>query len=61
MRLVPPPRTGRWLVWKVSHYPAGGEWLAGRYRARWAARIVAWGLNRQRWTAMHHFEVRPRR
>lgn len=59
MRLIPPPRIGRWRVWKISHYPDGGRWLVGRYRARFVARLIAWSLNRQRVTPMHHFEAHP--
>lgn len=59
MRLIPAPKVGRWRVWKVSDYPTGGRQLVGRYRLRTSARIVAWSLNRQRITPMHHFEARP--
>jgi hypothetical protein len=46
LRIIPPPSgSGRWQVWAVSRYPAGGERLVGRYRARWVARRIAAHLN----------------
>lgn len=46
IRFIPPPRVGRWQVWRLSSYPAGGETLMGRYRLALSARLVAWAANR---------------
>lgn len=59
MRIIPPPKVGRWQVWWVSHYPSGEERPIGRYRLRCVARLIASSLNRQRTSPMWHYEARP--
>ncbi|MEU8334712.1 hypothetical protein [Micromonospora tulbaghiae] len=59
LRIIPPPRgEGRWQVWAVSRYPAGGEYRVGRYRARWVARRIAAHLNDGPDGAVRRFEAR---
>jgi hypothetical protein len=59
VRLIPPPRgAGRWQVWAVSRYPAGGEQLVGRYRARWVAGRIATYYDRSLAGARDRYEVR---
>ncbi|MEU0078422.1 hypothetical protein ABZY58_11045 [Micromonospora tulbaghiae] len=62
LRIIPPPSgDGRWQVWAVSRYPAGGEYRVGRYRARWVARRIAAHLNDGPDGAVRRFEIRRTR
>lgn len=58
VRLVPPPKVGRWQVWHLSSYSAGGETLMGRYRLALSARLVAWGSTRSSMNPAHRYEAR---
>lgn len=58
MRLIPAPRVGRWHLWAVSLYPAGGERMIGRYRLRLTATILARALPRSS-SEQARYEVRP--
>jgi len=59
LRIIPPPSgQGRWQVWAVSRYPAGGERLVGRYRTRWVARRIAAHLDAGPDGTVRRFEAR---
>ena len=58
IRFVPTPKVGRWQVWRLSGYPAGGERRVGRYRLRLPARLVAWALNHGEVNPAYSYEVR---
>ena len=58
MRLIPAPKIGRWHLWAISLYPAGGERLIGHYRLYWTAQIIARALPRSS-SEQARYEVRP--
>lgn len=63
MRIVPSPKgLGRWQIWARRQADNGWtDWrLMGRYRTRWAARIVcsASQRNATSWGYSTQFEVR---